>query len=172
MAFFDKSSQKALLFYPPSSHKRRHCQLFFSFFQTWRWTLRVTPHPQSIDALFFSRVKSPRYKSESWKAGQRRGREYLPGPSILIQRFGGKRERQVWTKGTERHKRRWIIQCTPLLDSFVILYNGQSENNQLIAWKRSPPLPLFFPLSHPALMFWEECYNLVAHISGVQIDGL
>lgn len=147
IAFFDKSPQKALLYFSPLlPQKKDTANFFFPFFQTWRWTLRVTPPPQSIDALFFSsRVKSPRYKSESWKAGQRREREYMPGPSILIQKFGGKRERKVWTKGTERHKRRWIIQCTPLLDSFVILYNGQLENNQLIAWKRS--LTLFFPVT-------------------------
>lgn len=87
------------------------------------------------------------------------------GPSILIQK-SGKRERKLWTKGKERHKRRWIIQYAPLVDSFVILYNGPLEKNQLIAWKRS------FFLSHHALMLWEKCHNFVSNISRVHIDGL
>ena len=86
----------------------------------------------SIDA--FSKVKSPRYKSKSWKAGQRKGRVWARPFSFKNR---AKRERKVWTKGKERHKRRWIIQYAPLVDSFVILYNGPLEKNQLIAWKRS-----------------------------------
>lgn len=146
IAFFDKSPQKALLYFSPLLPQKKTLPIFFSLFPNLKMnSTSNTSSPIHWRPFFSSRVKSPRYKSESWKAGQRREREYMPGPSILIQKFGGKRERKVWTKGTERHKRRWIIQCTPLLDSFVILYNGQLENNQLIAWKRS--LTLFFPVT-------------------------
>lgn len=85
-------------------------------------------------------------------------------PSILIQNWS-KRRRKVWTKGTERHKRRWIIQHTPLLDSFVILYNGRLENNRLIAWKRSP-----FCATPRANVMW-KCHYLVASISSVSRKG-
>lgn len=89
------------------------------------------------------------------------------GPSILIQKPGlkkKKRERKkLWTKGKKRHKRRWIIQYAPLVDSFVILYNGPLEKNQVIAWKRS----LF--LSHHALML-EKNDRFLAKMSNVHVD--
>lgn len=149
----DKSSQKPPPFFYP---QKRHCQKFFKL-EDELHELKPPLHWR------FSKVRSPRYKSKSWKAGQRKG-EYGPVPFSFKNRV--KRERKVWTKGKERHKRRWIIQYAPLVDSFVILYNGPLEKNQLIAWKRS----LF--LSHHALMLWEKCHNFVSNISGVHVDGL
>lgn len=92
----------------------------------------------------FSEVMSPRHKSKSWKAGRAKRGDYRPVHSH------GKKEKKVWTKGRSRHKGGWIIQYAPLLDSFVILYNGLLEKNRLIAWKRSSFL------SHHALMFGEK----------------
>lgn len=119
-------------------------------FQTWRWTLRAKKALPSIDAVY--KVKGPMYKSKSWKAGQRKG-EYGSVHSYSKTWFKKRereRERKLWTKGKKRHKRRWIIQYAPLVDSFVILYNGPLEKNQVIAWKRS----LF--LSHHALMLGKK----------------
>lgn len=95
----------------------------------------------------FSKVKSPRYKSKSWKAGQAKRRVWARPFSFKNQ---GKRERKVWTKGKERHKRRWIIQYAPLVDSFVILYNGVGEESV-----DSVKTVSFF-LSHHALMLGEK----------------
>lgn len=106
------------------------------------------------------------YKSKSWKAGQRKG-EYGSVHSYSKTWFKKRereRERKLWTKGKKRHKRRWIIQYAPLVDSFVILYNGPLEKNQVIAWKRS----LF--LSHHALMLGKKNNLFLAKMSNVHID--
>lgn len=126
--------------------------------QTWRWTSGAKPPLH----WRFSAERSPRYKSESWKAGRRK--KERAGPSILIQ-TASKRERKVWTKGKERHKRRWIIQYAPLVDSFVILYNGQLENNHLIAWKRS----LFSATLRVNVM--RKWHNVVSDLPSVHING-
>lgn len=119
----DKSSQKpSFLLKKKTPPKKKFSNLKMNF------TSKNLP---SIDGFLKWRVRGT--KANPGK--QSREKESM-GRSILIQTLG-KRERKVGTKGGERHKRKWIIQCTPLVDSFVILYNGPLKNNQMIAWKRS-----------------------------------
>lgn len=117
---------------------------FISFFSTWRWTPALLNPPPTIHwrVFFFKCEESEIQKRILGKQDSGEGKKTQDGPGHSHSEIWLKKEREgkkkLWTKGTERHKRRWIIQCSPLLDSFVILYNGRLENNQLIAWKRFP----------------------------------